>query len=617
MPAILIYILKMSISLAAVYIFYFLLLRQMTFYQWNRWYLLVYAIMCFVLPFMDIYWWLDSSPQDISFLQYMPAIGDFPATETALQENLLYNWNWLTVLIGVGVGVMFVRLLIQYASLLKMHSRAKLFVNGNVRLYEVKDAIVPFSFGSAVYINPSQHEESELKEIIRHEMVHVRQHHTIDVILSELLVVLCWFNPFAWLLRKAIRQNLEFIADRQVLVNGVDRTQYQYLLLKVVGQRHFSMASHLNISALKNRIAMMNKIRTARLHLVKFAFAVPVIAVLLLAFRKQDDSKQENKVEGMTALNFFNPGFTLNDGMFESGTDTVPGKKRVWKNGLNEKGYYVTIADNHGECIVIVKDNNKKLIKAVQLTEWNASKSYEAQYGEIPPPPPPAPAAPPAPPAVKGQIAPPAPPAPPALPNLPDNVSTLDISDKKATIRLKDGTLERYDLESPKDRSSFEKKYGPLPEAPEKPDQTDNTIYQTNQNNQEPMVIAGNRKMTMSMLRQIPSSQIESMNVLKGKTATDKYGQQGQFGVIEVSLREEGDIPAGVLYIVDGKEATREQVNALSNDEIREMKVLKGDAAVEKYGEKGRNGVVEIYKQKVIRVELWNPLSMMNKKDNC
>ena len=568
MPAILVYILKMSISLAAVYIFYFLLLRQMTFYQWNRWYLLVYALMCFLLPFMDIYWWLDSSPQDSSFLQYMPAIGDFPATETALQQNPLYNWKWLTILIGVGVGVMFVRLIIQYASLLRMHSRAKLFVDGNVRLYEVKEAIVPFSFGAAVYINPSQHEEVELKEIIRHEMVHVRQHHTVDVILSELLVVLCWFNPFAWLLRKAIRQNLEFIADRQVLVNGVDRTQYQYLLLKVVGQRHFSMASHLNISALKNRIAMMNKIRTARLHLVKFAFAVPVIAVLLLAFRKQEDNKKENEVVGMSGMNFI-PGYTFNDVVPQFATDTVPEKRKVWKNGLNEKGYYVTIADNHGECIVIVKDNNKKLIKAVQLTEWNASKSYEAQYGEIPPPPPPAPAAPPAPPAVKGQIAPPAPPAPPApsaLPDLPDNV---------------------------------------------------NIVVQTNKINQEPMVIAGNRKMTMAMLRQIPPSQIESMNVLKGKTATDKYGQQGQFGVIEVSLREGGDIPANVLYIVDGKEATREQVNALSNDEIRDMKVLKGDAAVEKYGEKGRNGVVEIYKQKVIRVELWNPLSMIDKKDNC
>lgn len=77
-------------------------------------------------------------------------------------------------------------------------------------------------------------------------MVHVRQHHTADMMLAELLLVLNWFNPFAWILRHAIRQNLEFIADRQVLTHGVDRRQYQYLLVKVVGQRNFSMASHLN-----------------------------------------------------------------------------------------------------------------------------------------------------------------------------------------------------------------------------------------------------------------------------------------------------------------------------------------------------------------------------------
>src|SRR4029453_17672904 len=101
---------------------------------------------------------------------------------------------------------------------------------------------------------------------------HVKQRHSIDIIWGEILCMLNWYNPFAWLLKSAIRQNLEFIADNKVMEHGIDKKEYQYLLLKVIGNNQFSIAPKFNFSSLKKRIAMMNKMKTAGVHLVKFLF---------------------------------------------------------------------------------------------------------------------------------------------------------------------------------------------------------------------------------------------------------------------------------------------------------------------------------------------------------
>jgi len=163
---------------------------------------------------------------------------------------------------------------------------AELIQEGEFRVYKVSGNIIPFSFGRSIFINPALHNTEEIREIILHEFVHARQKHSIDIIWSELLCLLNWYNPFAWMIRRSIRQNLEFIADQKVLDHGIDRKQYQYLLLKVIGNKQFSIASKFNFSSLKKRIAMMNKMRSAGLHLLKFLFILPLLAVLLLAFRR-------------------------------------------------------------------------------------------------------------------------------------------------------------------------------------------------------------------------------------------------------------------------------------------------------------------------------------------
>lgn len=272
--------------MSVIYLFYWVLLRMLTFYNWNRWYLLGYTALCFVIPFVDVFAWLQyQGLQNVAVVNYIPAIVEIQPANIASDGGSI-NWRWIAATVfAAGCLVMLFRLLVQFISLWRMKSSAVLLSDSGVKLYHVDRKIVPFSTARAIYINRNLHQEDELKEIIRHEFIHVKQRHSFDLLFGEVLCILNWFNPFAWLIRKAIRQNLEFIADRQVLQSGLDRKEYQYLLLKVTGISSFSIAANFNFSSLKKRIAMMNKNKSARVNVVRFLFILPLLVVVLLAFR--------------------------------------------------------------------------------------------------------------------------------------------------------------------------------------------------------------------------------------------------------------------------------------------------------------------------------------------
>jgi len=291
MPTILLYLLKCSISLSIVWLFYQLLLRRLTFYSMNRWYLIGYAVLSFLLPLIHIA--LPSEKEmagNMQVIRYIPVITVRPSEATSGARDVAYTgWDMLLAVLVMGALLLLVRLLIRYLSLRRIKKGAVLIGDSHVAIYHVNEPIIPFSFGKAIYINPRLHSEKECEEIILHEYVHVRQRHTVDILVGETLCILSWFNPFSWLIHHSIRQNLEFIADRQVLASGLDKKAYQYHLLKVVGESRYQLANNFNFSSLKKRIIMMNKSRSARLHLVKFLFIVPLLGVLLVAFRDKVD----------------------------------------------------------------------------------------------------------------------------------------------------------------------------------------------------------------------------------------------------------------------------------------------------------------------------------------
>jgi beta-lactamase regulating signal transducer with metallopeptidase domain len=348
MPFIFEYLIKQSISLAIIYLFYRVVLRRLTFYIRNRWYLLGYSILSFLIPFINISPFLQKNEwTDNKLLNIIPLFENYTSANAGIDGQVVSagwsRWDWLFVFLFLGICLMMVRLLIQLCSFQKMKRTGYLISENKIRVYQVNKSIIPFSFGNAIFINHQLHNDEDLEKVISHEFIHVRQKHSIDIMWGELLCILNWFNPFAWFIRSAIRQNLEFIADSKVVEEGIDKKQYQYLLLKVIGNNHFSIANQFNFSSLKKRIAMMNKMKTARVQLIKFLFVLPVTALLLLAFRERfaDKTIDKSLAQFNQAAEQLSGGVNVVD-QFPLGkkvtgvTDSIPEALRIKEEGLRE-----------------------------------------------------------------------------------------------------------------------------------------------------------------------------------------------------------------------------------------------------------------------------------------
>ncbi|HEX6848628.1 MAG TPA: M56 family metallopeptidase, partial [Chitinophagaceae bacterium] len=180
-----------------------------------------------------------------------------------------------------GVIVFGVSFLFQLVVLLVRAYRNPVIIDGRYRIVEVSGDKAPCSFGNNIFINPEKYEWETYNQIIEHEKVHIRQRHTLDIIIAELLLIFQWFNPFAWIYRREIESNLEFLTDDQLMQQKIDKQRYQMSLVKVSAPHlPLSLTTNYNQSILKKRIAMMNKKRS-NLHTAwKYFFLLPVFAFL-------------------------------------------------------------------------------------------------------------------------------------------------------------------------------------------------------------------------------------------------------------------------------------------------------------------------------------------------
>jgi TonB family protein len=152
------------------------------------------------------------------------------------------------------------------------------------KVFRLKDSTCPFSFFRWIFVNPQAQSEEQLQEIMTHERAHVEQWHSLDIVLMELLTIACWPNPFAWLMRREVRLNLEYLADERVVEAGSERKAYQYHLLGLAyGKNVATVCNNFNVLPLKLRIRMMNKKRTNSWLRAKYLLLVPVIGVALVA----------------------------------------------------------------------------------------------------------------------------------------------------------------------------------------------------------------------------------------------------------------------------------------------------------------------------------------------
>lgn len=293
-----IYSVKVAVCLALFYLFHKLLMSRDTFHTFNRFAILSMMLLSLVLPLVHLS--LDSEAginrgtvalEGLVAQTVVADGGNGVGEELSLTQVLLAAYV-LGVVLFVG------KALLSVGSLLRLIRRARCVeVRNGIRIYTMQGDISPFSWFRYIIMSEKDWQENR-REIVLHEMAHIRRCHSMDVAVCNMMIVFQWYNPAAWLLKRELQAVHEYEADEAVLSAGVDATHYQMLLIrKTVGERLFSMANNLNHNSLKKRITMMKIKRTNPVQKAKIAFVLPLAAMTVAAFASQKVENLSDKVE--------------------------------------------------------------------------------------------------------------------------------------------------------------------------------------------------------------------------------------------------------------------------------------------------------------------------------
>lgn len=281
-----IYLLKANAGIALFYAFYKLFCQGDTFFQWRRFALLSFLGISFVYPLLDIQHWVKEQPAMNELADYYAMLMTTEAHTDAHTASSLQLPDLLTLclyLYYIGVIALSLRLIMQLCSVSWMRWKGTPATIDGQRIISIPTEAAPFSFFGWIFLYLPALKEESRQEILKHELTHARQWHSADVILCELISIICWFNPFAWLMKSEIRLNLEYLADNKVAETMGNCKQYQYHLLSLVnknGQTY--LCNNFNVSHIKRRITMMNKKRTRTTGRIKYALFAPLAIALLL-----------------------------------------------------------------------------------------------------------------------------------------------------------------------------------------------------------------------------------------------------------------------------------------------------------------------------------------------
>ncbi|WP_282636454.1 M56 family metallopeptidase [Sphingobacterium thalpophilum] len=505
MESLLTYILQVNLLLAMIYIGYTGLLKRLTFYTLNRAYFLIGGVFAFVYPFLDLRSLLLQRGLD------MGVVGEqisFYITKPEVQDRLTLA-GLIEIVFMVGAAILLLKFLLQLMSLLRIHMHSTADQWRTYFFRNVLIPIVPFSFLNKIYVNKQQHLDAELHDIFKHEDIHVKGLHSVDILLFEMILVCCWYNPFVWLLRRAIRQNLEFLTDQRVLDKGIDRQTYQYSLLNVSKKgTSIGLSNQFNFKLLKRRIMMMNKKRSSKIELSKYGFLLPLFLLAGAAFTV---SRAEHSIEGVVRQANETPLITLPT---VNPLDSLPDRLPAHTGTLQKKEPVADTVKN--DTVRHVAGENNGGLKLVGLA------------------------------------------------------------------------------------------------------------------GHDPLLMLDNVVIDREKLNALDRNTIESISVLKDKSATAIYGEKGENGAVLITTKSgksaaagsvrgkvsgvflKGDstrttmvntvgIPTNVLYVIDGVKAGSEEMKALSSNDIEHIHVIKDATAQVKYGRDVKNGVIEVTTKKWAR----------------
>jgi len=550
MENIALYIAKACGLTAMFYAAYYLLLKKETFFKANRWFLLAGLLTSALLPlavYTKIVWISPVPQQPVQMIQLVEYASVAATAPQALTPPFEINW-WLVALgiYAAGTAFLLARLVIDFKKVYGMFKGQYIKKLDNYKIIDSEAAKSPFSFFNYIIYNSASLEPDELQDILSHEKVHSSQLHSADVIIAQLFCAVFWFNPFAWLYKKAIAQNLEFIADAEAVKHAADIINYQKTLLKITLRPSGStITNHFYQSLIKKRIIMLNKPKSKKQNSWKFAVVLPLLAVFVMLFQVEVIAQEKAEDSIPTQTNADSSDSVIITQYIKDEDLDRNARRLTEKYGL--KVAFSEISRNVEGYITSIK---------AEVTGGMGQNVTDRKYQ------------------IKGLK--------------PIGTFTLTI---KKTGNVTEATFSQPKLVEEKlVLGKYDENEVPLPATD---DYTDLLV-----------VIDGVKQPKGTDVEELPEN-IASINILKGPD--NKYGEEGKKGVIEVVTKKNriesvATRAAGVsfvanpLYVIDGVKQPKgsDALRNLDSHYIKSITVLKNSEAVDKYGEDGPDGVIEI-----------------------
>ena len=357
-----------NLLFAIFYLFYRLLLARETFHRFNRFSLLGILLLSCLLPLVEVSVKQETEVhQTMLTLEQLLMMADaVNATEAgASAETATVTWIQVALLVYLAGIVFFafrnVCSLVRLLMLLKSGKKEDIGSylpsrKERVTLIVHNRDIAPFSWMGYIVISRKDLEENG-REILIHELAHIHNRHSWDLLVADVCIFFQWFNPASWLLKQELQNIHEFEADETVIKEGVDAKQYQLLLIKkAVGTRLYSMANSFNHSKLKKRITMMLKEKSSPWARLKYLYVLPVAAIAVTAFARPEVSET---VEEISAVKVNDLTAIVETKVAESSGQLLP-VQSVPKDSVNRKS---KVAVQQMDELVVVGYASKDSVK--------------------------------------------------------------------------------------------------------------------------------------------------------------------------------------------------------------------------------------------------------------
>lgn len=284
MEPVLLYMLRSSIILSLFYGFYKLFFCKNTFHTVNRCLLIIILFISVILPFFHFDFLPNNVQEGSSYIMDLSLLESFDQLEVN-QHSTVIPWILIISTILLSGALFFLcRYIIGLIQIIKIiQGSEKHLITYNINLCISDSEVAPFSWLNYIVISRRDYNTDIDGAIIRHEKVHILKNHSADLILVDLFTCLFWFNPFSWLLKREIQSVHEFQADEEVINNGVDIKLYQLLLIrKSVGEHTFALANNFRKRDLHKRITMMIKTKTNNRKKWVYTAVLPVLLLSMI-----------------------------------------------------------------------------------------------------------------------------------------------------------------------------------------------------------------------------------------------------------------------------------------------------------------------------------------------